>query len=171
MAVDALVAPLLRIELFQGLKPLQITEIARNAERIVFRAGDTITEAGADADAAFLIVGGAAEWTSGLPSSGAVEPIEIGSLIGEMAMFIEYVYGATIVATGPVRCLKLSRETLHRMMLDDASLAEHLTLKISNRLGRVASELRAIDEESGSGMPDFVLDVIDVPAPTVLQTH
>ena len=87
MAIDQLVAPLLRVELFMGLKPLQITEIARLSERIVFRPGDTITTAGQEADAAFLIVSGAAEW---LPCAAATnqspEPIEIGSLIGEMAM-------------------------------------------------------------------------------------
>ena len=43
MAIDRLVAPLLRVPLFAGLRPLQITEIARHAERMKFRRGDVIT--------------------------------------------------------------------------------------------------------------------------------
>ena len=147
MAIDPLVTPLLGVELFHGLKPLQLTEIARYAERIVFRAGDKITESGADADAAFLIVGGSAEWLSA--QADATEPIEIGSLISEMAMLIEHVHGASIVARGQVRCLKLKRETMHKLMIEDAELALHLTDKISARLRRVADELRAIDDEFG----------------------
>jgi CRP-like cAMP-binding protein len=53
MAIDRLVAPLLRVPLLAGLKPLQITELARQAERVVFRRGDTITRAGEPADGAF----------------------------------------------------------------------------------------------------------------------
>ena len=141
MVVDAFAAPLLRVELFQGLKATQLTQIGRAAERIVYRAGDTITRTGDDADAAILIVSGAAEWFDG----SASDEIEIGSLIGEMAMFIDHVYGATIVAKSQVRCLKLPRAEMQALLLQDSSLAQHLTSKIANRLTRVADQLRAID--------------------------
>lgn len=154
MAIDPLVAPLLRVELFQGLKPLQITEIARTAERMVFREGDMITVAGTQGDAAYVVVAGACEWVADLHAT-AGEPIEIGSMIGEMAMFIEHVYGATVVARGQVRCLKINRETMHKLMLDDRALAQHLTQKIALRLHRVGQELRdlesAADEHSEAG--------------------
>lgn len=166
LANDTLVAPLLRVELFQELTPLQLTGIARRAERIVFREGDKITDAGGDADAAYLIVGGAAEWVrssdtsreNGAETSTGKEPIEIGSLIGEMAMFIDYVYGATIIANGPVKCLKLSRATMHDLMLDDPSLAEHMTMKIARRLTRLADDLRAIDQDFGDALPESATD-------------
>ena len=154
MAIDALVAPLLRVELFQGLKPLQITEIARQAERIVFKPGDRITTAGQEAGAAYLIVSGEAEWFDPHDPS-TPEPVEPGSLIGEMAMLIEHVYGVTVVAAGPVRCLKLNRETMHAQMLDDPAMAEHLSAKITARLSRVAEELRAIDAEFEDASPFF----------------
>lgn len=144
MAIDPLVAPLLRVELFQGLKPLQITEIARTAERMVFREGDTITVAGTPGEAAFVVVAGACEWVADLGAT-AGEPIEIGSMIGEMAMFIDHTYGATVVARGQVRCLKINRETMHQLMLDDRALAQHLTQKIALRLHRVGQELRELE--------------------------
>ena len=37
MSMDAVSAHLVRLEIFHGLKPLQITEIARHAERVVFK--------------------------------------------------------------------------------------------------------------------------------------
>ena len=163
MVVDALAAPLLRVELFQGLKATQLTQIGRTAERMVYRTGDTITRAGDDADAAILIVSGAAEWLDG-PSA---DDIEIGSLIGEMAMFIDHVYGATIVAKSQVRCLRLPRTEMQALLLQDASLAQHLTSKIAMRLTRVADQLRAIDDTmTGEAVPMHATQVASSPGLT-----
>ena len=60
MAIDALVRPLLQLALFRGLKPMQITEIVRRADRIVYRPGDVIIEEHAEADAAIVLVEGEA---------------------------------------------------------------------------------------------------------------
>ena len=149
MSKDALIAPLMRVALFQGLKPLQITEIARNAERIVFRAGETITELGAEGDAAFLIVSGSAVCL-GAADRDAVEP---GSLIGEMAMLIEHAYGSRVVAQGNVRALRLTRSALHEQMLADPTLAQHLMTRIVERLNAVADELKRIDGVFGERPP------------------
>jgi CRP-like cAMP-binding protein len=147
MVVDPLVAPLLRVELFQGLKSAKLTQISRAAERVVFRPGDVITQADKPGDAAYLIVSGAAEWQSSTAGSAQSEAIEIGSLIGEMAMLVEHVYGSTIIAKTQVRCLALPRAAMHALMLEDPGLAQHLVGKISKRLSDVAENLRAIDHE------------------------
>ena len=65
MAIDALVKPLLQLPLFRGLKPMQITEIVRRADRIVYRPGDVIIEEHAEADAAIVLVEGEAVRVSG----------------------------------------------------------------------------------------------------------
>jgi CRP-like cAMP-binding protein len=142
MAIDKLVAPLLRVPLFAGLKPLQLTEIARQAERIGFRPGSTITTAGEPGDGAYLIVAGEAVRRSGVQEQ-AIEP---GSLIGEIAMLTEHVYGATVVARGRVHALKIARSALHEQMRDDPPLAEHFTQLLAERLTQVAEEMRGIDE-------------------------
>jgi CRP-like cAMP-binding protein len=145
MALDAIVAPFLRLEIFQGLKPLQITEIARRAERIVFRPGQIIVHARAPGDGAFVIVSGEAVALSGTAGRVEREPIEPGSLIGELAMLTEHDYNVTVVAQGPVRALKITRDALRAQMLDDPGLAEHLSARISARLRNIAEELRRID--------------------------
>jgi CRP-like cAMP-binding protein len=145
MPIDKIVAPLLRVPLFAGLKPLQITEIARQAERLRFRPGQIITKAGASGDGALLVVSGQAaciERTQPLPSP---EPVEPGSLIGEIAMLVEHEYSSTIVAQQRVLCLKITRRALHAQMLDDFSLAEHFQQCIAHRLRQVQEQLRQID--------------------------
>ena len=144
MAIDRLVAPLLRVPLFAGLKPLQLTELARQAERVKFRHGDVITKAGEPGDGAYLIVSGLAEHVEP-PDEAAAGPIEPGSLIGEMAMLVEHAYRATVIARDRVLCLKITRAAVRAQMLEDAALARHFERRISERLSRVADDLRRID--------------------------
>src|SRR5262245_26091350 len=120
MAIDKLVAPLMRVPLFATLKPLQLTELARHAERIAFRPGSAITPAGEHGDGAYLIVTGEAARVPSGP--GAAQPIEVGSLVGELAMLTEHVYGVTVVAQGRVNALKITRAGLHAQMRDDPKL-------------------------------------------------
>ena len=145
MAVDKVITPMLRVPIFCGLKPLQLTEIARQAERMAFRAGSTITEAGSLGDGAYLIVSGDAVRMPELRSDEP-EPIEPGSLIGEIAMFVDHAYGATVVAKGRVHCLKILRSALYEQMQADPSLADHLSSALAARLTRVALEMRKIDQ-------------------------
>lgn len=144
MSIDALVAPLLRVRLFQGLEPVQLATLARAAERVMYREGQSIVDAGQAGEAAVIIVHGSAESFGTLP--GDREFVAPGSVIGEMAMFIEHVYGTSVIARGPVKALRFTRDAMHQLMLDDQSLAEFLVAKISSRLTSVADELRRIDD-------------------------
>ena len=146
MAIDALVKPFLCLPLFKGLKPLQLTEIVRSAERIVYRAGDLIIEEDKSGDAAIVIVSGEAVRLDSADKNAPGEPVPEGSLVGELAMLVETIHSATVVAKGPVRALRITRENIHAQMADDPSLAEHMMNKIGARLQKLASELRAIDQ-------------------------
>jgi len=126
MAIDNVVASLLRIPMFAGLRPLQITEIARQAEHRRFRCGDVITKAGMTGEGAYLILSGNAERRPEPGSRALPELIEPGSLVGELAMFVEHAYGATVVAGSVVHCIELTRAALHAQMRGDPDLAKHL---------------------------------------------
>jgi CRP/FNR family transcriptional regulator len=145
MMIEKMVAPLQRVAPFQGLKPEQLEEIARNAERVSFRPGDFITRAGEPGRGAYLIVSGVAGHTAG--SDSAVPPlIETGSLISELAMLVEHHYAATITARDRVLCLLITRAALYAQMLRDPPLADHFVHYLTQKLARVAEELRAIDK-------------------------
>ena len=145
MAIDLLTKPLLSVELFKGLKPLQITEIARRAERIVYRPGDKIIEEGTSGEAAILIVSGDALRVSGPGLSGGAERLPTGALLGEMAMLIETEHTSTVVAKTSVRALRITRSDLHAQMAGDADLIEHFVKRISARLSKLADQLRGVE--------------------------
>ncbi len=157
MAIDALVKPLLGVALFQGLKPLQITELARRADRIVYHPGQIIIEENQPGDAAVLIVHGTAIRVSGPVQRGPAEIVPVGALVGEMAMLIETEHTSTVVARTAVRALRFSRDELHAQMEEDAALADHFVRRIAGRLDELAVELRAIDSNLAA--------VFDVPFP------
>jgi len=147
MAIDALVLPLLNVPLFQGLKPLQLTEIARRADRIVYKPGEVIVTAHEGADAAVLVVSGEAVRTEGPGlENGRREDIPAGALISEMTMLIETECSSTIVARTSVRALRITRSEMHAHMADDPSLAEHFIQKISGRLTSFVESMKEIDE-------------------------
>jgi CRP-like cAMP-binding protein len=143
MSSDRVVAPLLRVPLFQELSGLQVAAIAREAEKVKFRRGDLITRAGEPGDGAFLIVSGTVIADAGL--WGNPEPVEVGSLIGELAMLTEHDYGSTTRACDRVLCLKLTRAGMHARMLEDPALAAHFQQRIRDRLLKLAEELRHIE--------------------------
>lgn len=145
MSAELLVGPLRTVALFEGLTPEQLLAIAKTAERIVFKAGDTIIEDGRDGGAAILLVSGQAErvepaqWQE---NDAAVEP---GSLLAEMAMFIDTEASSTVVARSAVRALKLERAAMLEQMTADPSLADHFVEQIAGRLRNVAEDLRKAD--------------------------
>jgi CRP-like cAMP-binding protein len=148
MAIDALVEPLLSLPLFRDLKPLQLTEIVRRAERVVFRPGDIIAAENQVADAATIIISGSC---IRLNDSGSVshrsrgEILPHGALISELAMLVEVVHASTIIAQSSVRALRLRRDGMLELMQEDPSLAEHFSRHILERLQLLAEELNAID--------------------------
>lgn len=146
MAIDHVVASLLRIPIFAGLTPLQITEVARQGEHCGFRRGEFITRAGTAGDAAYLILSGDAARRPERESRARPELIEPGSLVGELAMLVEHVYGATVVAGGRVCCLKLTRAALHAQMREDPDVAERLARAVRDRLRRISHELHCINQ-------------------------
>ncbi|MGE8940575.1 cyclic nucleotide-binding domain-containing protein [Leptospira interrogans] len=158
MSYELLLEPLRRVPLFQGLRPIQISEIARRAERVMFRAEDVIIREDQIGEAAFLIISGDVVRTSG-PGSDSDASISAGTLLGEMAMLVETTYSSTMVCKGPVKALKITRESLHEQMQADLPLAEHLIAKLSGRLRALAEELRRVDQ---------TLAADPIPAETVL---
>ncbi len=143
MSFELLLEPLRQVPLFQGLRPIQIAEIARHAERVMFRDGNVIIQEDQDADAAFLIISGDVVRISGPASS---EPVPTGSLVGEMAMLVETTHSSTVVCKGSVRVLKITRQALHERMQADPTLADHFVSKLLSRLQSLADDLRRVDQ-------------------------
>lgn len=148
MSISVLARQLISQEIFRGLSPLQLTEIVRQSERVVYRPGQYIIEAGAAADAAVVIIAGdAIRFPDQISGQGAMqaEALSAGSLLSELAMLVDHVHGATVIAHTTVRALRITRDALQEQMRDDPLLADHFVERIAERLSRVATELRLID--------------------------
>jgi CRP-like cAMP-binding protein len=153
MAIDALVKPLLSLPLFRDLAPLQLVEIVRRAERIVYRPGDAIVAENQVGDAAIVIISGSCLRIddNGDPvQKSRGELVPEGSMIAELAMLIEFVHTTTIIAQGPVKALRITRHRLHQLMEEDPALADHFSASIVARLKLLAKDLKAIDPD-GNG--------------------
>ena len=145
MAIDLVLESLHRVPVFAGLTPEQIAEIGRGAQRRAFRKGEVIAEAGEPGDSAYLILAGDVICRTGPDGRGPTEPVEPGSLVGELAMLVEYDYGSTVIAQGWVDCLKLERATLLEQMRADPDIADRVADTIRGRLTLVATELQIIE--------------------------
>lgn len=146
MALDIVVQSLLRVELFAGLKPLQVAELARRSDRIVYKPGDQIITEGAIGDAAILIIKGDAIRIAGPSMTIAAEPIADGSLLAEMAMLIETGHTSTVVARAMTRAIRITRDAVCDQIAADTSLADHLSHKLALRLDAMSRQLREIDD-------------------------
>ncbi len=156
MSISVLARQLMSQEIFRGLTPLQLTEIVRQAERVVYRPGQSIIEAGHLGDAAVVVIAGdAIRFPEAGSGQGAVraEALPVGAMLSELAMLVDHEHGATVIAHTTVRALRITREGLKRQMLDDPQLADHFVERIAERLSRVAAELRLIDHALSSAEP------------------
>jgi len=145
MAIDALVKPLLPLPLFRGLTEAQLREISRRAERIVYRPGDMIAAENTESSGAIVIVSGDCIRLEGKSKETRGELLPEGSMITELAMLVEVVHSATIVAQTQVKALSLPRERMHELMQRDPALAAHFSSLMIKRLREIADELSAID--------------------------
>jgi len=145
MAIDALVKPLLSLPIFRGLKPLQLTEIVRRAERIVYAPGTVIVAENRVSDAAIVIVSGCCIRLDDDADKSRGELVLEGSIIAELAMLVEVVHVATIVAKDRVKALRLTQDLMRELMEEDSALVEHFSSHIVGRLHALAEELGAVD--------------------------
>ncbi len=146
MAIDALVKPFLSLPIFRGLKPLQLTEIVRRADRVIYKPGDHLITEDEVADAAIVVVSGTCVQISSAANGSAGEAIPEGAILGEIAMLVETVHASSVIARTTVKALRIAREDLHRLMTDEPEVAEHFSKHIAGRLRAFADELRAIDQ-------------------------
>lgn len=161
MALDLIADRLQRLDPFRGLSPEQIERIAREAERLIFRDGQKMLEAGGEGEGAIVIISGYAKASADPELDMEAYEIEAGTMLGEAAMLSEHKFRLTVVAAGDVKAVRINRATLLAHMQEDPTLAEHFYSRVASRLQRVAVELRLIDER---------LAAVSQPAPAAAAT-
>lgn len=153
--------------LFAGLRPLQISEIVRRAERCMLRDGQSLIVAGESGEAGYLVVEGKVRVSGALASVEPEAALGPGTVVGEMAMLIEHEHAVTVVADGPVKALRFPRPMVEVLMQEDPDIAEHLVSVMADRLAAVARDLRRISADLGIA-PAMTSDLRDAAPPAAL---
>ncbi len=146
MAVDIIAERIVALEAFADLPAETIERLARSADRIIFREGQALAEAGVELDGAIIIIGGNCEVQADTSRGIEAEALGAGTMVGEVAMLTEHAPAVTIIAASSVKAVKITRETMHAMMLEDPALAQHFQSRLASRLSRMILDLKLIDE-------------------------
>ncbi|QEL25224.1 cyclic nucleotide-binding domain-containing protein [Bosea sp. F3-2] len=111
------VAALRAVPIFANLDLARIKLLAFTSERTVFAAGDLLFEQGAESDAAYVVIAGAADVLIGPQESAVrVSRIEAPAIVGEMGVVTGEVRSASIRATSELTALKLRKEVFIALM-------------------------------------------------------
>lgn len=150
MSISALAQPFRALPLFRDLSPLQLTEIVRRADRVVYRPGDVIISENQVGDAAILIVSGEAVRINADNTGDLNERLPEGTLVGELAMLVETTHTTTVLARTMIKALRLGRDDMHDAMMADPEIAHHFSHALSDRLSAFASQISRVDHQLAS---------------------
>nr|VZH93466.1 unnamed protein product [Spirometra erinaceieuropaei] len=108
-----------RVPILDNLEKWERLTVADALEPVRFEMGDCIVQQGDPGDDFYIIIEGTAAVLQ-KPAEN-VEPVEVGRLgpsdyFGEIALLLDRPRAATVVAQGPLRCVKLDRKRFERVM-------------------------------------------------------
>ena len=153
MSLDGDIALLKRVPLFAELPTEQLRLIAFSAVRLELVPGQVLFRAGAKAPCGYVVSSGRLELSAG--EGGKAETVatcEAGSLVGEIALFIETRRPATATAATASQVIEIDRKLITRMLNEYPQAAVRMRATLSDRLtatvfdlGKVRQALARID--------------------------
>jgi CRP-like cAMP-binding protein len=145
MSLDGDIALLKRVPLFADLPTEQLRLIAFSAVRLELVAGQVLFRAGAKAPCGFVVSSGKIEMTVGeTPKIEVVATAEAGTLIGEVALFIETRRPATATALVPSQVIEIDRKLITRMLSEYPQIAVRMRSLLTNRLSATIFDLSKV---------------------------
>ncbi|XP_037908708.1 cAMP-dependent protein kinase type I regulatory subunit isoform X2 [Hermetia illucens] len=109
-----------RVSILESLDKWERLTVADALEPVGFEDGETIVKQGEPGDDFYIIVEGCAVVLQKRAEQGD-EPVEVGRLgpsdyFGEIALLLDRPRAATVVARGPLKCVKLDRARFERVL-------------------------------------------------------
>jgi CRP-like cAMP-binding protein len=142
MSLDGDIALLKRVPLLAELPTEQLRLIAFSAVRLELLAGQILFRAGDRAMSGYVVVSGSIELSVREGERrDVVATCEPGSLIGEIALFVENKRPATATALQQSQVLEIDRKLITRMLNEYPQIALSLRATLSDRLTATVSEL------------------------------
>jgi CRP-like cAMP-binding protein len=145
MSISEAVNILHRTEAFGGLGDDRLNVLAFSGERIRFRAGDILCEAGEGAPRCHVIVSGTLRIVD--PSEQQPErTLGRAATIGEYGLITNQPPDTTIMAETDGEALVISRELFDRVIGDFPDIALHMREAMQTRLGHMLRDLRTLEK-------------------------
>lgn len=128
------------VALFRHLDAPRLQAIALSGDIQTFRAGERLSEKGADGDAAYIVIDGTVDilMPSGT-SEIAVANLGPGEIVGEMAVITGEPRSAAIVAKTEVHVLRIERATLRALLREFPELSQEMMLILARRLAEATA--------------------------------
>ncbi len=145
MSLEPAVALLQCVDLFAGLDPVRLEVVAFTCERREYAPGDTLFEAGEEADCAWLIVEGeAAMLVEGEGGPPRALRLDSGDLIGETALFKPERRRTCVRAVTRLLTLRIGRDMFQRLLGEFPEMAGAVATRLANRLDNAGADLRVL---------------------------
>jgi CRP/FNR family cyclic AMP-dependent transcriptional regulator len=140
------------IPLFAKIEPAKLKLLAFTSERLTFAGGDELFHQGDSGDAAYIIIGGAAEilidTDNGLMSVASVGRNDI---VGEIAILCDVPRTATVRASEELETLKISKDLFFRLIAEFPQISIEIMRELAERLERTTNQLRDARTQLAAG--------------------
>ncbi len=129
------IAALKGVELFNPLKPEELSLLAERLRPAPFTRGEPLTRQGAAAEWLYILVRGDAEVRLHASDGAAqsVAHLKSGEVLGEMGLLTGEPRSATVVASTDVDCYRLDRESFADIVAKRPEIAEGISLILARR--------------------------------------
>ncbi|HEX8416301.1 MAG TPA: Crp/Fnr family transcriptional regulator [Methylobacterium sp.] len=144
MTLDTEVSSLRQVPLFRGVEPARLKLLAFTSERVHFEAEQAFFARGDVADAAYLILDGAAAVTI----DGPLGPFRLAllganALVGEMGILADQPRSATVTAETPTTALRIDRTVFLELLAQFPQIAIAVMRELALRLEQTNQQLAA----------------------------
>ena len=144
MSMQEEVEVLRSVRLFAKMEPVKLKLLALTSERLEFIAGDELVRQGDYGDAAYIILEGAADVLVDTPN-GPVKVASVGKndIIGEIAILCDVPRTATVVASGELATLKVSKDAFFHLVNQFPQVGVEVMHELASRLHHTTQALTA----------------------------
>ncbi len=148
MSLDRDISLLSRVALFSELTTEQLRLLAFSAVRLELSPGQMLFRENAVAQSGYVVAFGGIELSVGDGTGKRVlTTCEAGSLIGELALFIETIRPATATAIVSTEVLEIDRKLVRRMLNEYPHVALRLRATLTERLQATIADLAKVRQQ------------------------
>lgn len=143
MNIDEEVEVLRKIPMFANIEPAKLKLMCFASQRITFKPGQTLCKQGDAGDSAYIILEGMADVVIENDSPLVVAQLGKNDIIGEIAILCDVPRTASVIATGELTALEITKELFFRMITDFPELGIEVMRVLAHRLEHTTAQLLA----------------------------